>query len=77
MLACRVLGHQIHFRADAQTLRWSCLRACGERGEKTYETAAEAQRFAAAFNTKDSDKVGHHPTFSTLPLWFVRKLRGR
>jgi hypothetical protein len=77
MLACRVLGHRIHFSADGATLRWRCDRDCGEGGEKTYASAAEAQGFARAFNKRDSDKVADHPTLSTIPVWIVRKLRGR
>jgi hypothetical protein len=77
MLACRALGHRIHFATEGPTLRWSCERGCGEGGEKTYDTASEARRFATAFNKKDSERAGNHPTISTLPLWVVRKLRGR
>jgi hypothetical protein len=77
MLACRVMGHQVRFVTDGPTMRWSCERGCGEGGEKTYATAAEAERYAAAFNVRDSDKAHNHPTLSTLPLWVVRKLRGR
>ena len=77
MLACRVKGHQVVFTVDGPTMRWACERGCGEGGEKTYASAAEAERYAAAFNTRDSDKAHHHPTLSTLPLWVARKLRGR
>lgn len=77
MLACRLKGHDIRFSSDGRTLRWSCARACGEGGEKTYGTAAEARRYAAAFDRRDSDRVGDHPTLSTLPVWVARKLRGR
>jgi hypothetical protein len=75
VLACRVLGHRIRFSADGPVMRWSCDRGCGEGGEKTYETAAEARRYAAAFDRRDSDRVGNHRTLSTVPLWIVRRLR--
>lgn len=71
------MGHQVHFETSGPTMRWGCER-CGESlGEKTYESPDEAARFAAAFGRKDSDKVGAHPTLSTLPLALARKLRGR
>jgi hypothetical protein len=77
MLACRVLGHRIRFTTDGPTMRWGCER-CGEQlGEKAYGSPAEAARYAGAFDRKDSDKVGSHPTLSTLPLALARKLRGR
>lgn len=77
MLACRVKGHRIRFTTEGPTMRWTCERGCGEGGEKTYDSAAEAARFAAAFDKRDSARVGDHPTLSTLPLWLVRKLRRR
>jgi len=77
MLACKAKGHDIRFTADGATMRWSCARGCGEGGEKTYGTAEEAARFAAAFDKRDSSRAGDHPTLSTLPLWVARKLRPR
>jgi hypothetical protein len=67
----------MRFSADGRTMRWACDRGCGEGGEKTYDTAADAARYAEAFDRRDSDKVGSHPTLSTLPLALWRKLRGR
>ncbi|MFL5846435.1 MAG: hypothetical protein ACJ762_17255 [Solirubrobacteraceae bacterium] len=77
MLACRIKGHDIQFSTAGPTLRWACERGCGKAGEKVYASAADAQRYATAFNKKDSDRAHRHPTLSTLPLWVVRKLRGR
>jgi hypothetical protein len=77
MLGCRVFGHRYRFSADGPTMRWSCSRGCGAGGEKAYATAAEAQRFAQAFDKPDSASVGDHPTLSTLPLWLARKLGRR
>lgn len=77
MLACRVLGHRIRFGVDGTTMRWACERCGGAGGEKTYPTADEAARYATAFDRRDSARAGEHPTLSTLPLWIVRRLRGR
>jgi hypothetical protein len=72
---CRIFGHRQRFVADGSTMRWACERCGGAGGEKRYETAAEASRFASAFDRPDSANVGNHPTLSTIPLWLARKLR--
>jgi len=77
MLACRALGHRFRFAADGATMRWTCERGCGAGGEKAYATAAEAQRYARAFDRDDGEAVTSRPTLSTLPLWIVRRLRRR
>jgi hypothetical protein len=75
MLQCRLLGHRLRFRAEGTTMTWACERGCGEGGSKEYESAAEASRYAAAFDRRDSDSVGSRPTVSTFPLWLARRLR--
>jgi len=55
----------------------SCERGCGAGGSKTYATAADASRYAAAFDRRDAADVGKRPLLSLLPLWLARKTRGR
>lgn len=73
MLACRFLGHRLSFWADGEVMRWECDRGCGFAGEKRYATAADAQRYARAFDRRDADSVGRRPTLSLLPLWLARR----
>ena len=73
MRACRVLGHAYRFEAEGPTMRWSCER-CGEHGgSKTYASAADAERYARAFDRRDADDTGKRPLLSLLPLWLARK----
>ncbi len=74
--ACRLLGHRIAFVADGPVLRWSCERDCGTEGHKTYASAADAVRYATAFNRRDSDAVGKRaPLIGLLPLRLWRLIR--
>jgi hypothetical protein len=76
MLACRLLGHQYRFQAEGRTMRWVCQRRCGAGGEKVYETAAQARRYAGAFDRRDSDELGRRaPLIGLLPLRIWRALR--
>jgi hypothetical protein len=78
MISCRVLGHRPRFEARGSTLYWECERGCGEHGEKTYPTEAQAQRYARAFDRRDSDDFGKRaPLFAMLPLRLARAMRGR
>ena len=77
MLACRVFGHRPRFFADGATLRWECSRACGERGEKRYETPEQAQRYARAFDREDREDTGKRPLLSLLPLGLARRMGER
>jgi hypothetical protein len=73
MRACRVLGHAYRFEADGAMMRWECER-CGEvGGSKSYASAAEAERYARAFDRRDAEKLGKRPLLSLLPLWLARK----
>jgi hypothetical protein len=56
-------------------MRWACARGCGAGGEKDYDSAERAARFAAAFDREDRDDVGRRPLLSLLPLGLAR--RGR
>jgi hypothetical protein len=49
-LTCRVMGCRFRFGAEEATLRWWCQRGCPSGGEKTYPSAAEAERMAAALD---------------------------
>jgi hypothetical protein len=76
MVACRVFGHRYRFDAEGRTMRWTCQRGCGTRGEKVYTTAAEARRYAAAFDVEDRADIGRRaPLIGLLPLRIWRYLR--
>jgi hypothetical protein len=49
-LTCRILGCRFRFGAEGAMLRWWCQRGCPSGGEKTYPSAAEAERMAAALD---------------------------
>ena len=57
-------------------MRWACERCGEDGGSKTYATAAEAQRYARAFDRRDAEDVGKRPLLSLLPLWLARKAGG-
>jgi hypothetical protein len=73
MNSCSLLGHRFRFSAEGETMRWECARGCGAGGSKRYATAAEAQRYARAFDRRDDEDVGRRPLLSLLPLWLARK----
>ena len=73
MVSCRILGHQLRFWAEGETMRWECERECGAAGEKRYVSTRDAQRYADAFNHRDADDIGRRPTLSLLPLWLSRR----
>jgi hypothetical protein len=78
MLACRLLGHRFRFRADGELMLWECQRGCGAGGSKRYETAADAQRYASAFDREDRDDLGRRaPLVGLFPLRIYRALRRR
>jgi hypothetical protein len=77
MLACRLIGHRFEFWAEGETMRWQCERGCGSGGQKAYESPVDAQRYARAFNRRDSDDLGKRPTLSLLPLWLGRRAGGK
>jgi hypothetical protein len=59
-------------------MRWTCERGCGAGGSKTDESAAEAARYAAAFDREDRDEVGRRaPFLGMLPLRMWWNLRNR
>ncbi len=72
MRTCRLLGHSHRFSADGDTMRWACER-CGEGGSKRYATGADAQRYADAFDRRDTQELGKRPMLSLLPLWLARR----
>jgi hypothetical protein len=75
--ACRIFGHQSVFRADGRTMRWMCERCGGAAGAKDYESAADARRYAVAFNKRDTADLGKRaPLIGLLPLRLWRRLRG-
>jgi hypothetical protein len=75
--ACRIFGHQPVFRADGRTMRWACDRCGGAAGAKDYESAADARRYAVAFNKRDAGDLGKRaPLIGLLPLRVWRRLRG-
>jgi hypothetical protein len=75
-VACRVFGHRPAFDADGRTMRWECDRCGRDAGAKTYDTPADAQRYASAFNRRDGDDLGKRaPLIGLLPLRLWRKFR--
>lgn len=75
---CSVFGHRIRFRADGNTMVWSCEWCGGERGAKTYESAVAARNFARAFDRRDSEDTGRRaPWLGMFPLRVWRLLRDR
>jgi hypothetical protein len=56
-------------------MRWECERGCGLRGERRYETDADAARYARALDREDREDLGRRSPLSLLPLRFGR--RGR
>ena len=80
MLGCRLLGHRFRFQADGATMHWSCERGCGAGGSKDYATAAEARRYAAAFDREDRSQLGRRaPALGMFPLrmWWILRKRDR
>ena len=77
-LSCRVLGHRYRFAAEGATMRWSCQRCGTAGGEKTYASAAEAARYARAFDREDREDLGRRaPLVAGLGLRALRLLRRR
>ncbi len=59
-------------------MTWRCERGCGAGGFKTYSSANDAARFAAAFDREDRSDLGKRaPLIGLLPMRIVRLLRGR
>jgi hypothetical protein len=77
-VACRLFGHRHRFAAEGATMRWSCERCGADGGEKTYGSAAEAERFARAFDREDREDLGRRaPLIGLLPLRLWRLWRDR
>ena len=59
-------------------MRWACGRCGQAAGAKEYGSATEAQRYAAAFNKRDTDDLGKRaPLIGLLPLRIWRRSRRR
>lgn len=77
-MRCRILGHDHRFTAEDATMRWRCARGCGAGGAKTYATASDARRYAAAFDRRDREDLGRRaPLIGLFPLRLLRALRRR
>ncbi|MGE5272728.1 MAG: hypothetical protein ACM3QU_03020 [Verrucomicrobiota bacterium] len=78
MLACRILGHRFRFRAESETMIWECSRGCGAGGRKAYPSAADAARYARAFDREDRSDLGRRaPPIGMLPLRLYDTMRRR
>ena len=77
MLACRLLGHRPRFWSEGPVLRWECERGCGLSGEKRYANAADAARYARAFDREDRADLGRRAPLALLPLRLARRRRAR
>jgi hypothetical protein len=58
-------------------MRWACQRDCGASGSKRYATAAEADRYARAFDREDGRDLGRRAPVGLLPMRLVRAVRRR
>lgn len=77
-VGCMVFGHDYGFSADGPTMRWECRRGCGDGGSKTYRSAADAARYAGAFDRRDAADVGRRaPLIGLLPLRLWRHFQDR
>jgi hypothetical protein len=72
-LGCTVFGHRVRFWTEGETMRWACERDCGLDGAKTYESPAQAARYAAAFDREAADDLGRRAPLSLLPLRLIRR----
>ncbi len=71
------MGHRFRFRAEGSVMRWECAR-CGAGGSKAYATAADASRYARAFDREDREDIGRRaPLVGLLPLRLLSVLRRR
>jgi hypothetical protein len=77
MKACKLFGHRFRFHTEGETMLWECERGCGAGGSKRYASAADAHRYAEAFDRRDASDIGRRPLLSLLPLWIARKLGQR
>jgi hypothetical protein len=75
---CRLLGHRYRFVAEGPVMRWTCRRGCGAGGEKTYDSADAAARYASVLDRDPVDDLGRRgPLIGLLPLRIARWLRRR
>jgi hypothetical protein len=78
MLRCRILGHRYRFWTEGADMRWECQRDCDAGGQKTYDSPAQARRYARAFDREDRDQLGRRaPMLGMFPLRLWYKLRER
>jgi hypothetical protein len=78
MLRCRLLGHRFRFSSEGDTMHWSCQRGCGAGGAKRYDTAADANLYARAFDREDRQDFGRRaPFFALFPLRLFNRERRR
>ncbi|MEV6647948.1 hypothetical protein [Amycolatopsis sp. NPDC051371] len=63
------LGHRYRFTSDGPVMSWSCERGCGAAGSKVYSSAADARRYARAFDREDRRDLGNRaPLLGMFPL---------
>lgn len=74
---CRLLGHRFRFRASGPLMSWRCARDCGAGGEKRYASAADAARYAAAFDAEALTDLGRRAPLGLFPLRIARWWRRR
>ena len=73
---CAVLGHDVSFAAHGRTMVWGCRRGCDTGGTKVYASAEDAARYAAAFDRRPTDNLGHRaPLIGLFPLRLWHRLR--
>jgi hypothetical protein len=78
VLACRVLGHRLRFRAAGATMTWSCERCGAGGGSKTYDSPEDAARYAQAFDREDREDLGRRaPLIAGIGPRLIRLFRQR
>ena len=78
MLRCRLLGHRLRFQAEGRVLVWTCERGCTARGEKTYDSADQAARYALHLDRDVRRQLGKRaPLLGMFPLRIIHSLRRR
>lgn len=73
MLRCRLLAHRYRFWAEGNTMRWDCRRSCGAGGFKRYQTAEDAQRYAAWLDRDDREQLGRRAPVGLTPLRLLNR----
>ena len=56
-------------------MHWECSRGCGMTGSKTYPSAGDARRYAAALDHDERADIGKRAPLSLVVLRLARRRR--